>query len=600
MHTLPEHGRAAARILRDHLVTAPDDLHARWLLNLAAMVTGEQDALPEALRLPPDALRSEVEFPEWVDIAPSLGVAAFDLAGGAVMDDFDGDGLLDLVSSSMEPCSPLRAYRNDGRGGFEDVAAAWGLDSQLGGLNLVHADYDGDGKVDLLVLRGAWLGEEGRSRNSLLRNDLGGASGRFLDVTAAAGLAEPAYPTQTAAWADYDGDGDLDLYVGNEGPLGGLDEAAYGSPVGENFPSQLFRNDGEGTFTDVGPQAGVSRPGFAKGVTWGDYDDDGDPDLYVSSLGPNHLYRNEGGGAFSDVTAAAGVVEPAGRSFATWFFDYDNDGDLDLFVATYNTRHLRIALPYFGVEVPGGAPIVYRNDGGAFTDVSAELGLDRPLLPMGANYGDLDNDGFLDVYLGTGAPELDALMPNIMYKNVGGQHFEDVTFAGGFGHLQKGHGIAFGDLDNDGDQDLFARLGGAYPADAYWNALWENPGSDHHWLVLRLQGAKQNRHAIGARVEVHLRDPDGTRRSVHLLAGSGGSFGDSSLQQEIGLGNARAIEAVVVRWPGRAEPQLFDEVEMDRFYLAVEGAPRLEPLAPPRLHLGASAAAHPAAHEPHP
>ena len=586
VHRLPEHARAAGELLRGRLREQPDDLVARWLLNLSAAIAGDADGLAREQRLADGALASRAPFPAWPEVAASLGITAVDLAGGAIVDDFDGDGLLDLVSSTMDPCGPLKAYRNTGRGAFEDVSAEWGLDSQLGGLNLVHADYDGDGALDLLVLRGGWMGRDGRIRNSLLRNDLGRAAGRFVDATFAAGLAYPAYPTQTAAWADVDGDGDLDLYVGNEGPLYSARRSGrYGSPEGAAYPSQLFRNDGDGTFTDVAEAAGTTNDRFAKGVAWGDFDDDGDPDLYVSNLGPNRLYRNDGDGTFTDVAEAAAVVEPAGRSFATWFFDFDNDGDLDLYVGDYSATTDEVIAPYFGETVGSGHPVIYRNDGGRFTDVSAALGLHAPLLPMGANHGDLDNDGWPDVYLGTGEPALDALMPNVMLRNDGGRRFQDVTFAGGFGHLQKGHGVAFGDLDNDGDQDLYHQLGGSYPADAYWNALWLNPGSEHRWLVLRLRGAKANRFAVGARIEVRLRE-GGATRSVHALVGSGGSFGGSSLQAEIGLGAADAVEELLIRWPGAAAPQRFTEVAMDRYYRATEGRPVLEPLSVPVIDLG--------------
>jgi hypothetical protein len=178
-------------------------------------------------------------------------------------------------------------------------------------------------------------------------------------------------------------------------------------------------------------------------------------------------------------------------------------------------------------------------------------------------------------------------MPNVMLRNDDGRGFQDVTFAGGFGHLQKGHGVAFGDLDNDGDQDLYHQLGGVYPADAYWNALWLNPGNENHWLVLQLRGADANRFALGARVEVRVRS--GTEmRSIHLLVGTGGSFGGASLQQEIGLGSADGIEELLVRWPGETVPQRFTEVEMDRYYRATAGRADLEPLSPPVIDLGRS------------
>ena len=587
VHRLPEQSRKAGDLYLEYLERIPDDLHLRWLLNLTRMMSGDfPEGVPERFRLPPESLSPRGEIARWSDIAPDLGVNAFDLGGGAIIDDFDGDGLLDLVSSSFDPCEPLKAFRNTGHGGFEDVASRWGLDGQLGGLNLVHADYNNDGALDLLVLRGAWMGREGRIRNSLLRNDLKGPTGRFVDVTAAAGLAYPAYPTQTAAWGDYDNDGDLDLYIGNEGSESSL--MTYGR-TGDPYPSQLYRNNGDGTLTDVARAAGVSNRRFAKGVAWGDYDNDGDPDLYVSNFGDNRLYRNNGDGTFTDVAAELGVTAPVQASFATWFFDYDNDGDLDIFVADYSTPVHEISASFFGARSARGQPLLYRNEGDRFQVLSMEVGFDRPLLPMGANYGDLDNDGWPDLYLGTGVPDFDALMPNVMYRNLKGSRFQDVTFAGGFGHLEKGHGVAFGDLDNDGDQDLYQQLGGAYPFDAFGNALFENPGSDNAWLVLRLRGRQANRWGIGARVEVRTRGAVG-QRSFHTLVGSGGSFGGSSLQQEMGLGRAESIDSIHIAWPGRGGRQVFDgPLEVNRFYRATEGVTELKVLDPPRIRLAGSA-----------
>jgi hypothetical protein len=576
VHTAdPRPVRRAADLYLELLEQGVDDPLVRWLANLTRMLADDYpQGLPARFRLAAGALEPAVPFPRWREVAPTLGVASFDWAGGAVMDDFDGDGLLDLVTSSMHPCEPMKAFRNDGRGGFEDVAHRWGLDAQLGGLNLMQTDYDNDGRLDLLVLRGGWQGEHGRIRRSLLRNDLAGPSGRFVDVTAAAGLAEPAYPSQAAAWADFDGDGDLDLYIGNE--------AAEGLPA---YPSQLFENLGDGTFRDIAARAGVDAPGFVKGVAWGDYDDDGRPDLYVSCIGPNRLYRNEGGGRFREVAAEAGVVEPSGRSFATWFFDFDNDGDLDLWVNDYSAPAAAVVAPYLGAPAAAaGHPVLYRNEGGRFRDVSMDFGLIRPLLPMGANYGDLDGDGFLDVYLGTGTPDLESLMPNIMLRNEGGARFRDVTFAGGFGNLQKGHGVAFGDLDHDGDQDLFQQVGGAYPADAFYDTLYENPGSGAGWLYLQLEGRRANRAGMGARVEVRVREAGGAR-AIHRVVGSGGSFGASPLRLEVGLGRATAIESLTLRWPGSGAVQVFRDVQPNRAYLAIEGNPRLVRLDPPSFQL---------------
>ena len=176
-------------------------------------------------------------------------------------------------------------------------------------------------------------------------------------------------------------------------------------------------------------------------------------------------------------------------------------------------------------------------------------------------------------------------MPNTMYRNDAGRRFEDVTFSGGFGHLQKGHGIAFGDIDNDGDQDLFQQLGGAYPFDRYGNALYENPGSENAWIVLRLRGRQANRFAVGARIQVEISGAGGGR-SFYSVVGTGGSFGGSSLQQEIGLGAAESVEAITIHWPGSDTPQVFPgPLEVDRFYQARQGDPALETLQPPSFRL---------------
>ncbi len=626
IHTRPTHIRRAGDLLRTYLDHRPDNLEARWLLNLARMIEGNFPGdIPRTQRLDDQALASEASFERWPDRASQLGVDAFDLAGGALIDDFDGDGLLDLVTSTWDPCDHPKAFRNDGKGGFENVTAAWGLDRQMGGLNLIHGDYDNDGRPDILILRGAWRGTNGAIRNSLLHNEIAvvGAKG-FVDVTRAVGM-NTARPTQTAAWADFDGDGDLDLYVGNETSQQGT------------FPNELWRNDGAAAsgatangaaddgaaddgnwrFTDVAQAAGVENLRFAKGVTWGDYDDDGDPDLYVSNMGPNRLYRNDGatddatdggGWRFTDVAPEAGVTEPNGASFATWFFDVENDGDLDLFVADYGSDYDRVFASYLDVPSHGGQPRLYRNNGGTFTEVSLDVGLERPLLPMGANHGDLDNDGFSDIYLGTGVPNPEAVMPNVMYRNDGGQRFVDISAAGGFAHIQKGHGVAFGDLDNDGDLDLFEQMGGAYPVDAFFNALYENPGdgTDHgqHWITLRLEGRTANRFGVGARIEVRVQEADtkvvsgGTIRSIHRLVGTGGSFGGSSLQQEIGLGKRGSIAEIVVRWPGSGTEQVFHRVQSDRIYRIVEGEDDLVEIKVPRLRLGSSgtSAAGPESH----
>jgi len=329
----------------------------------------------------------------------------------------------------------------------------------------------------------------------------------------------------------------------------------------------------------------------------GDFDDDGRPDLFLSRRTlPNLLLRNvpaEGGAGFRlvDVTATAGVERPD-LSFPAWFFDYDNDGRLDLFVATnagFSQRQSDGVGEFLvGTKVRLDQPCLFRNEGGGrFRDVAPEVGLDRAILTMGSNYGDFDNDGWLDVYLGNGAPSFAALLPNKAFRNDGGRRFQDVTTSAGLGHLQKGHGVAFADFDHDGDQDLFLETGGAYTGDVYPNVLFENPGGGNHWITLRLEGVKANRSAIGARIRVDVAAPTG-ERSIHVVCGTGGSFGSSSLQQEIGLGDATEVKRVEIRWPGSDSRQTVTGIGLDRVWRIVEGRVAPEEVSVRRIELGGS------------
>ena len=457
----------------------------------------------------------------------------------------------------------MRFLRNNQDGAFTDRTEESNLLGLGGGFNLLQADYDNDGDLDLLVLRGGWMNESGRIPNSLLRNDGGG---RFVDVTFNAGLGEVHCPTQTAAWADYDNDGDVDIYIGNE---------ALSST--EFAPCQLFRNNGDGTFTDAAAEAGVQNLRFAKGVTWGDYDADGFPDLYVSNLGSaNRLYRNNGDGTFADAAAPLGVTGP-NRSFPVWFWDFNNDGVLDLFVSSYEWDRgnlAAVAASRLGLAVKQELAHLYRGDGeGGFDEVAKEHHLTKLDLPMGANFGDLDNDGFLDFYLGTGYPEYEALMPNVMYRNRDGTRFADVTSAGGFGHLQKGHGVVFADLDNDGDQDVFQQIGGFLAGDKFYDALFENPGFGNRWITVKLVGVRSNRSAIGARIHVSVVE-NGQMRSIYKHVNSGGSFGANPLRQTIGLGQASKIELLEVFWPTTGRTQSFRDVPCNQVIEISEGASR--------------------------
>jgi hypothetical protein len=591
VHAQPRGSRAAIRHLTACLAEKPDDLGAVWLMNLAFMTLGEHPSkVPPRWLVPEKVFASDHDVKRFRDVAAGCGLAVRGLAGGAVLEDFDRDGFLDVMCSSWGLRDQLRFFRSDGDGGFSERTDEAGLTGLTGGLNLVHADYDNDGLPDVLVLRGAWFHGQGRHPNSLLRNR---GDGTFEDVTEAAGVLS-FHPTQTAAWADYDGDGWLDLYIGNE------------SDEEERHPCELYHNEGDGSFTECAASLGVANVGFVKGVVWGDHDNDGRPDLYLSRLDePNVLYRNGGprrkedapvpGKAspvrpwvFEDVSEKAGVTGPR-RSFPAWFWDHDNDGWLDLLVLGYGWGAwsvVDVAADCLGMPSNGEKPCLYRNRGdGTFEDVTRAARADRVLIAMGANFGDLDNDGWLDFYVGTGEPELSALMPNRMFRNFEGKLFQDVTTSGGFGHLQKGHGIAFGDADNDGDQDIYAVFGGAYQGDGFQRALFENPGHGNHWVTLLLVGTRSNRSAIGARIEVRVPRGDGVR-SIHAVVSTGGSFGSSSLQQEIGLGDAASIRSVRVAWPATGEVQVLEGVPADSFVRIKEGERSFEVVPRRRIALG--------------
>jgi hypothetical protein len=317
-------------------------------------------------------------------------------------------------------------------------------------------------------------------------------------------------------------------------------------------------------------------------VTAGDFNNDGRPDLFLSVIeSDNILLRNDGPAdpteapttwKFTDVSEAAGIGGPL-KSFPCWFFDYDNDGWEDILVACYNLIDLdETVAELMGHPTTGDTITLYRNRGdGTFENVTKATGLNHSVLAMGANFGDLDNDGWLDFYLGTGNPDLRTLVPNKMFRNAAGEFFQDVTTSGGFGHLQKGHAIAFADLDHDGDQDVYANMGGAFTGDVYRNALFENPGHGNHWLKLKLEGVTSNRSAIGARIKVVATTPAG-ERTIHRTVNTGGSFGANPLRQEIGLGNATAIERVEILWPTTGKRQVLEGLQPDHGYHVKEDA----------------------------
>ncbi len=381
----PGHAIRAQEAFLQFLEIQPENPGVRWLLNVAHMAAGTfPEGVPARFRLPAEAWDKSAPSPHFLNVAVGRTVDRFDVAGGSVMDDFDGDGLLDLVATCLRMDTHAVFYRNRGDGSFEELTRQSGLDRLSGSLSLTQADYDLDG--------------------------------------------------------------DLDVYIGNERLR--RDDFA---------PSELWQNLGDGTFRDVAAAAGVTNDGFARGVSWGDFDNDGDFDLYVSNFGDlNRLYRNRGDGTFEDVAPALGVAEQTPdphkqRSFQSWFFDFDNDGWLDLFSASYPLGGTGGSVDGPAASLFGEPPIeetcrLWLNNGrGGFRDVTEEAGLLKTVSVMGAD---------------------------------------------------------FGDVDGDGDPDLYQQLGGWFSDDKAFNALFRNdgPAVGGRWITLRLRGARSNRFGIGARV----------------------------------------------------------------------------------------------------
>jgi hypothetical protein len=576
IHTKPEGSTNAMRLLNEVLAATEKSsevhLKAQWMLNMAAWTLGKYpDAVPEAERIPLDFFKGKKDFPRFTNVAKEVGIHYLNLAGGSIADDFDNDDDIDLLVSGYGSDGQLEFFVNEG-GRFVRRTEEVGLAGIVGGLNIIQGDYDNDGFVDVYVPRGAWLGAIGRQPDSLLHND-GGKS--FTDRAYEAGIAGVDYPNVTAVFSDYDNDGDLDIYVGNE------------QDANVKAPCQLFRNQGDGTFTDVAEAAGVTNGGYTRGVIAGDYDGDRWPDFWVSNLNePNRLYRNQGDGTFEDVAPKLGITGPK-KAYAAWFFDFDNDGALDIHVNTFGAKPSDIAAKALGLSFEASLPALYRGDGkGGFRDIGREAGLNEPYSAMGANCGDYDNDGFIDYYAGTGRPEARDLVPDKAYLNVGGKKYEDITLVSGLGNLQKGHGRSFADFDSDGDLDVFAQMGGAFRSDLFYDALYENPGfPGTHWLAVELEGRQSNRCAMGARLRADIVE-NGAKRSVYRWVGSGGSFGANPLRQHLGLGKCEKLERLEVFWPTTGKTQAFTGLPLDRLVYIGEGSDEPVVKAPKPVELG--------------
>jgi hypothetical protein len=558
----------AKGIYRKILQKFPDDALSKWLYNLCYYWEGK---LAPDFRIDPKEWGRFDGRQRFNNLAMYTGTGDAQRGGGVVLDDFTGNGLIDIMVSSGGLEDVLHLYENKGNGQFEEITKKAGLSGIPGGNALIQADYDNDGDLDVLVIRSGWkpYSKWGILPNSLLRNE---GDGRFVDMTIDAGLYDVA-PTGSACWWDFNNDGWLDLFVANET----VDRE-------EVWKCKFYLNEKNGTFKDITDSSNLRIVSNVKSVISGDLNNDGLMDLYLSVHGgKNKFIANASGDSYADWRFAEfavdlDVVLPHFANAAT-FTDFNNDGWADLCVQSFDFYGSTKLRGLFGMELSGKslhdfeAMRMYANSTrGTYSDVTEELGLAIPLAAQGFNFGDIDNDGWEDLYIGTGTQDMRTYEPNRLFKNIEGQRFEDWTSQTGLGILANTSAVAFADLDNDGDQDIYAVVGGMLYGDRAPNALFENPlNNNNHWITLRLEGVTCNRSAIGARVKIVLELEDGSERIIHRTVSSGSGFGSNSLQLEVGLGNALSISDIEIIWPnGKNQPQSIGPVRMDQILKIVE------------------------------
>ena len=494
--------------------------------------------------------------------AEKLGSLVESTGGGAVWLDYNNDGLLDLYTVSGRPLDkslhpyPLRTppaemphnhlYRNNGNGTFTDVTARAGVATDLFGMGAIAADYDNDGRTDLLV--------SGYGRVVLFHNK---GDGTFEDVTTKAGLNVTGWAIGSA-WLDYDRDGCLDVFIGRYVKFDPKYRAYYAA---DNYPgpldyapesSYLFHNNCNGTFTDVSEKSGIAAfKSRAMGVTAADFDLDGYPDIYVANdKTENFLFHNKKDGTFEEIAARAGVAfGQSGENTSAMgpvFLDLDGDGLVDLWVS--DSKYNRLL----------------KNTGNMqFRDVTERAGISQlaaQYVSWGTGVYDFDNDGRDDVFIVHGGLIHMVPQEHSVFRNLGGMKFEDVSASAGpffdisTGAKTVGRGAAFGDYDNDGRIDAFiVNLGS--PA----VLLHNNSPKTNHWLGIRLVGKKSNRDGIGAQVEIEHAGAKARRERT----GGSGYLSQDDPRLHFGLGASAKVDSITVTWPSGTH-QVVKDVAADR------------------------------------
>ncbi len=554
-----------------------DEALIRWLLNLAHLtLSGDPLTVPVQHRAGDkfmdlfygpdgDEIADRFQHLSFVDRAVALGVDTFDAGKGVAVEDFDNDGDLDLVTGGTFDL--LHYYENRGAAGFADRTGPAGLDGVAQSHILTAADYDNDGWIDLFV--GSLFQPDRLWRNVGL--------GSFRDVTDQAGLGiAPAELTFSwaSSWGDIDLDGDLDLFVARWGTRAPF---LSGVMAKTRLDSRLYLNQ-SGAFVDVTDEWGLERVVGDRayvGAAFGDADDDGDADLFLSSpmQGRSVLLRNDRG--------AFAAEQWFGAGFVATFLDVDHDGHLELFQGGLADARTSVRKTVFdesiGSPTSGRSRIHRREADGTWVLIDGYFESELPMGTMGASFGDLDNDGCHDFYLGTGGPEPWFILPNLMYAGRAdgagcALRATNISMLEGFGTLQKGHGIVFFDHDNDGDQDIYSSLGGMWPGDRWPNQLLVNESDlGRRWLKIRLRGRATNRFGVGATIRVVALDDAGSRivRTHHMDHKT--AFGSAPYLAHVGLLDATRVETVEVTWPVSGCRARY-AAELDRMNVLDEGA----------------------------
>lgn len=466
--------------------------------------------------------------------------------------------LLLALMARLLPAQPL----------FFDGSAGAGIGHPGRNFGVAFGDYDGDGADDIYISR--------HNAPNLLYRAIG--NGQFMEAAAQAGIAH-AGTTNVSAWGDFDNDGHLDLYLGNR------DE-----------PNILYHNNGDGTFTDISVSAGVNSGHRTRAVLWGDVDRDGYIDLYVANLAaPNYLYHNNGDGTFTDITAAANAQD-FGIAMGSLFFDYDNDGDLDLYL-THDANQPNILYHNDGtghfedVSVASGANIAAQgmgvdfadinhddffdlyitnlyenvlllsNGDGTFAEIGGPAGVDDLGMGWGTVFLDYDNDGYSDIYVSNDT--YFAPFDNLLYRNLGNETFEVVSEGTPLTSPMAGYGVATGDVNSDGKPDLLLVNAGSQDGNQLFLNSTEN---GNHFVKVRLRGTESNAAAIGARVTV---EANGQVQMDEVCAGMGYAS-QNSFTLHFGLGEATVIDRLSIRWPNGAV-ETYEGLAVDQHYFITEG-----------------------------